>query len=89
MTAEGTFAPAAASLGKGFIEQYGMKPESVRFFTIHVEADAEHGSLAEEIARTYITAPPLEKQTLEVALRRLELLYDTWTIDGYKSETIG
>jgi pyrroloquinoline-quinone synthase len=80
MSAEGTFAPAAAALGKGFIEQYQMKPESVRFFTVHVEADAEHGSLAEEIARTYITSPSLEAQTREVALRRLELLYNTWTI---------
>jgi len=81
MTAEGTFAPAAAALGKGFIQQYGIKPEHARFFTIHVEADAEHGSLAEEIARTYITSPSLEAQTREVALRRLELLYDTWSID--------
>jgi pyrroloquinoline-quinone synthase len=81
MTAEGTFGPAAAALGKGFIEQYGMKPESVRFFTIHVEADAEHGSLAEEIATAYITSPSLEAQTHEVAMRRLELLYDTWSLD--------
>jgi pyrroloquinoline-quinone synthase len=79
MSAEGTFAPAAAALGKAFIEQYGMKPESVRFFTIHVDADAEHGSLAEEIARAYITSPALQTQTREVALRRLDLLYDAWT----------
>jgi pyrroloquinoline-quinone synthase len=79
MSAEGTFAPAAAALGKAFIEQYGMKPESVRFFTIHVDADAEHGSLAEEIARAYITSPALQRQTREVALRRLDLLYDAWT----------
>ena len=80
MSAEGTFSAAAAALGKAFIRQYGMRDESVRFFTVHVEADAEHGSLAEEIARVYITSPPLETQTREVALRRLELLYDVWTI---------
>jgi len=79
MSAEGTFSPAAAALGQAFIRQYGMKPEAVRFFTVHVEADAEHGSLAEEIAGTYITSPPLEAQTREVAFRRLELLYDVWT----------
>jgi pyrroloquinoline-quinone synthase len=82
ISAEGTFSPAAAALGHAFIKQYGMKPESVRFFTVHVQADAEHGSLAEEIARAYITSAPLEKQTREVTLRRLELLYDAWTIDG-------
>jgi len=82
ISAEGTFSPAAAVLGQAFIKQYGMKPESVRFFTVHVEADAEHGSLAEDIARAYITSAPLEKLTREVTLRRLELLYDAWTIDS-------
>jgi pyrroloquinoline quinone (PQQ) biosynthesis protein C len=82
ISAEGTFSPAAAALGQAFIKQYGMKPDSVRFFTVHVEADAEHGSLAEEIARCYITSPSLETQTREVTLRRLELLYDAWTIEG-------
>ncbi|TAJ82067.1 iron-containing redox enzyme family protein [bacterium] len=80
--AEGTFGPAAAALGQGFIKQYGMKPESVRFFTVHVEADEEHGTLAEDIARRYVTSPHLQAQTREVTMRRLELLYDVWTLDG-------
>lgn len=81
MGAEGTFSPAAAALGQGFIKQYGMAPESVRFFTVHVEADEEHGTLAQEIALRYLTAPALQQQTREVTLRRMELLYDIWTID--------
>lgn len=80
--AEGTFGPAAAALGQGFIKQYGMKPESVRFFTVHVEADEEHGTLAEDIALRYVTSPHLQAQTREVTMRRLELLYDVWTLDG-------
>ena len=80
--AEGTFGPAAAALGQGFIKHYGMKPESVRFFTVHVEADEEHGSLAEEIALRYITSPHLQEQTRTATFRRMELLYDIWTIDG-------
>ena len=79
--AEGTFGPAAAALGQGFVKRYGMKPESVRFFTVHVEADEKHGSLAEEIALSYITSPALQAQTREVTMRRLELHYDVWTID--------
>ncbi len=78
--AEGTFGPAAAALGKGFMESYGMTPESVRFFTVHVEADEEHGTLAEDIGRRYLTSPPLQQQTREVMFRRMELLYDIWTI---------
>ncbi len=78
--AEGTFGPAAALLGKGFMESYGMSPESVLFFTVHVEADEEHGSLAEEIARRYLTTANLQQQTREMMFRRMELLYDIWTI---------
>src|SRR5262245_3576507 len=79
--AEGTFPPAAIALGQGFIKNYGKKPEAVRFFTVHGEADEHHGSLAEEIAVRYITSPQLQAQTRAVALRRFELLYDVWTID--------
>lgn len=80
MGAEGTFGPAAAALGQGLIQQYHMAPEAVRFFTVHVEADEEHGTLAEEIARSYLCSPALQQQTREVTLRRMELLYDVWTI---------
>ena len=79
--AEGTFPPAVAALGRGFIKQYDMKPESVRFFTVHEEADEEHGRLAEDIALRYITSPHLQAQTRAVTMRRLELLYDVWTIE--------
>ena len=79
--AEGTFSPAAAALGQGFINQYAMPPESVRFFTIHVEADKEHSTLAEDIVLRYITSPHLQQQTFAATLRRMELLYDVWSID--------
>lgn len=81
--AEGTFGPAAAALGHGFINQYGMKPDDVRFFTVHSEADEEHGNLAEEIAVRYITSPHLQAQTRQHTFRRMELLYDVWSIDGF------
>lgn len=79
--AEGTFPPAAAALGQGFMKQYGMSPQSVRFFMVHAEADEEHGKLAEEIALRYITSPHLQQQTREATFRRMELLYDIWSVD--------
>jgi pyrroloquinoline-quinone synthase len=82
MGAEGTFPPAVKALGEGFVRNYGLSREQVRFFTVHVEADEEHGTLAEEIALRYITSPALQRQTREVTFRRLELLYDVWTLDG-------
>jgi pyrroloquinoline-quinone synthase len=79
--AEGTFGPAAAALGHGFIKQYNMKPDDVRFFTVHSEADEDHGSLAEEIAVRYITSPHLQELTRKHNFRRMELLYDIWSVD--------
>jgi len=81
--AEGTFGPAAAALGHGFIEQYNMEPDDVRFFTVHAEADEDHGNLAEEIALRYITSPQLQEQTRKHTFRRMELLYDIWSVGGF------
>src|SRR5919205_1382273 len=81
--AEGTFGPAAAALGKGFIEKYHMKPEDVRFFTVHSEADEEHGTLAEDIATRYLHSPQLQELTRQHTFRRMELLYDIWSIPGF------
>ena len=79
--AEGTFGPAAAALGQGFISKYNMKPDDVRFFTVHSEADEDHSNLAEEIAVRYITSPHLQELTRKHNFRRMELLYDIWTVD--------
>ena len=81
--AEGTFGPAAAALGNGFVKQYGMKPDDVRFFTVHSEADEEHGSLAEEIAVRYLHSSQLQELTRKHNFRRMELLYDIWSIEGF------
>jgi pyrroloquinoline-quinone synthase len=81
--AEGTFGPAAALLGHGFIKQYKMKPEDVQFFTVHTEADEEHGTLAEDIARRYLHSSHLQELTRKHTFRRMELLYDIWSIDGF------
>lgn len=83
IAAEGTFPGATKLLGEGLMQNYGFAPESVRFFTVHTEEDEEHGSLAEKIAEAYLHSPALQNQAREVGLRRMELLYDIWSIDGF------
>ncbi len=78
--AEATFPPAEAALGRGFVEHYGVPPEKARFFTVHVEADEDHGTLAKDVALAYISTPALQDLTRRTTLRRLELLYDVWTV---------
>jgi pyrroloquinoline-quinone synthase len=80
--AEATLPAAAIKLARGLMKSYGLSPQAVRFFTVHVDADEDHGSLAEEIAVRYCTTPALQAQAREAALRRLDLLYDIWTIDA-------
>jgi pyrroloquinoline-quinone synthase len=81
--AEGTFGPAAGAIGNGLLKNYKMKPDDVAFFTVHTEADEDHSSLAEEIAVRYLHSPALQEQTYKATFRRMELLYDIWSIDGY------
>ena len=81
--AEGTFGPAAAAIGNGLLKNYKMNPDDVRFFSVHSEADEDHSSLAEEIAVRYLHSPHLQEQTYKATFRRMELLYDIWSIPGY------
>ena len=38
-------------------------------------------ALAEEIALRYLHAPELQEQTRALTMRRMELLYDVWSVD--------
>jgi pyrroloquinoline-quinone synthase len=79
--AEATLPAAAIKLARGFTTHYGLAPQAVRFFTVHVDADEQHGSLAEEVAVRYLATPELQALARATTLRRLELLYDVWTLD--------
>jgi pyrroloquinoline-quinone synthase len=83
IAAEGTFPEATIALAEGLREHYHLSEEGLRFFTVHEEADEQHGSLAEDIAEAYLHSPLLQQQTREVGLTRLGLLYDIWTIPGF------
>jgi len=86
IAAEGTFPEATRAIGKGLREHYDLRPEAIRFFTVHDEADEDHSSLAEEIAVRYLQTPELQALTREVGLRRFELLYDTWSLEGFPTK---
>jgi pyrroloquinoline-quinone synthase len=79
---EGQAPPALAMIGRGLVEHYGLAPEAVRFFTVHSEADEDHGSLAEDIARRYLVTPELQAQARAVVLRKVQLQYDMF--DTYR-----
>ncbi len=83
IAAEGTFPDATRMLAEGLREHYHLPPAGLAFFTVHDEADQQHGSLAEDIAEAYLHSPRLQQQTREVGLTRRGLLYDIWTIPGF------
>ena len=70
-------------LSESYASLYRLPLTGLRFFTVHEEADQQHGSLAEDIAEAYLHSPRLQEQTREVGLTRLGLLYDIWTIPDF------
>jgi pyrroloquinoline quinone (PQQ) biosynthesis protein C len=54
---------------------YHISPKGLRFWDIHVEADAEHSGDGEMILNKYATTPDLQAKARRVALVGLEHRY--------------
>ena len=83
--AEGTFGPAAAAIGNGLLKNYNMKPDDVRFFTVHTEADEDHSSLA---ARDRRALSPLAALAGTNAAKQRSGAWNCSTISGPSTATI-
>jgi pyrroloquinoline-quinone synthase len=67
-------------IAEGLIKHYGFKPEEVEFFTVHVEADKEHGDFQVKCLERYATTPERQAKAREYIFRSLERMvriYDT------------
>jgi pyrroloquinoline-quinone synthase len=76
-------APQAMPLvAEGLQRHYGLSAEQSAFFSVHGEADEDHGSLIEDIIARYIVTPELQAQARAVIWRKLELQWDMWSTYG-------
>lgn len=79
LAGEGQFPDAAEKLHAGFKRNYDLSDHDLAFFSVHDEADEEHGELAEEIASRYLVTAELQEQAQAVVQRKLELQWDMWS----------
>lgn len=84
LAGEGQAPPAVMMMNDGLQKHYGLSAEDAAFFSVHGEADEDHGSLVEDIIATYIVTPELQDQARAVIQRKLELQWDMWsTFEAY------
>ncbi|HLY64792.1 MAG TPA: iron-containing redox enzyme family protein [Chloroflexota bacterium] len=65
-------------MNEGLQKHYGLSAEDTAFFSVHGDADEEHGTIAEDVIATYIVTPELQAQAREVIFRKLQVQWDMW-----------
>lgn len=73
--------PAVKRMYAGLTTHYGLSPEQAAFFSVHGEADEDHGLLVEQIIERYLVTDELQEQARAVVWRKLRLQYEMW--DSY------
>ena len=76
MAGEGQAPITSRMMADGLQKHYGLSAEQVAFFDVHVEADSDHKSLAEDIVVKYLVTDELQEQAMAVVRRKLKLMYD-------------
>jgi pyrroloquinoline quinone (PQQ) biosynthesis protein C len=72
---EGLLAKEYPRVAEALQQHYKISPKGLRFWDIHVEADAEHSGDGEFILNKYATTPELQAKARRVALVGLEHRY--------------
>ena len=84
----------AATIIPALREKYGMSESDIRFFTLHHEADQEHGGRVYELVAKYATTPETQeavKQAVREGTQKRWLYYDGVYIKyvlGYPVDTL-
>jgi pyrroloquinoline quinone (PQQ) biosynthesis protein C len=75
---EGGFSQACEKMVAGLQKHYGMKPEAVRFFSGHVEADREHAQTGRKLIEQLLTTERDRQEFLKEARCAAELYWKGW-----------
>jgi pyrroloquinoline-quinone synthase len=71
-----TFTRMIAALKKN----YGMKDEQLVFWSMHIQADKEHGDEGIELVSSYALTPRARKQVYDATVETSERYYELWNI---------
>lgn len=75
---EGQVPEYAPLLVKGFREHYGLSDRGVRFWTVHEEADKDHGGVVEEMIARFAVTDEFQNEMRSIVRTKLSLLYGMW-----------
>ena len=76
LAGEGQAPITSRMMSDGLQKHYGLSADEAAFFDVHVEADTDHKSLAEDIVVKYLVTDELQEQAMAVVKRKLKLMYD-------------
>ena len=80
---EGQVPEYAPLLVKGFREHYELSDRGVRFWTVHEEADKDHGGVVEEMIARFAVTDELQNEMRSIVRTKLRLLYGMWNTIKY------
>jgi len=75
---EGGFSQACEKMLAGLQTHYGMKPEALRFFSGHIEADKEHAQTGRKLIERLLTMERERREFLIEARCLAELYWKGW-----------
>ncbi len=75
---EGGFSSACEKIFNGLQTHYGMKPEALRFFSGHIEADREHAHTGKKLMERLLTTDHDQREFLKEARCIAELYWKGW-----------
>ena len=65
---------------QGLKTHYGLDDHAIEFFSVHIEADEEHGDVSARIVEKYITTEEMRRQTRDLTLQALDKLWAAWNV---------
>jgi pyrroloquinoline-quinone synthase len=67
---------AFTRIAAGLKKNYGLKDNQIEFWTMHVEADKDHGDEGEELVHEYVKTPAARAQVFECGVENSEHFYN-------------
>ena len=79
---EGQVPEYAALFAGGLKKHYGLSDHAVRFWTVHEEADKDHGGVVEKMIARFAVTDEFQHEIRSIVRTKLRLLYGMW--DTYR-----
>jgi pyrroloquinoline-quinone synthase len=83
LAGEGQVPQFAGLLANGLKEHYGLSDRALRFWTVHEEADKDHGGVVEEMIARFVVTEEFQDEVQSIVRTKMRLLYGMWNTFRY------